>query len=459
MRQIKPHGIIHLFALLHVAATVLCRIFGYDDELLLTLLTMCMLLLICMRLDLKIEFSAAIIIIVNAIGYFFGVGGAKLIGLVCHSEIVVHALSTALTTEIIGWSTLWLGALMKKFRGGTPSSGWSPRIIHMLVIVLCIFLIRLGLVAFNTYSASGSRGFYDITMTVLSNVPVMVMMTCINLIFIRLARRHVGPFTRARLTVVGITVLMMALLASFMIVWGVPFGRPCPVSGTELVRLLIVEVLFEAVSCCILFVIDFAMSSRRAFKAETLKRHKAQFEYLRLKQQVNPHFLFNSLNVLDCLVAESKNKQAGEFIHKLSGMYRYMLSNEDMRLLPVREEMQFVRMYVDLMKVRFPEGFEFCCSITEEANSRFAVPCSIQMLVENAFKHNSVSPESPLVIKITADGGSLTVANNLRPRLSSDSSSTKVGLNYIRQQYFDLSGKMIEQACDGREFIVKIPLL
>lgn len=116
-----------------------------------------------------------------------------------------------------------------------------------------------------------------------------------------------------------------------------------------------------------------------------------------------------------------------------------MLQNEQESLVRLKEEMDFVGMYVDLLQVRFPDGFRVETDLADEALMRSIVPCSVQLLIENAIKHNAVDAASPLVIRITATAESVTVANDLRPKLAATTSSTHVGLNYIRQQYLDLA--------------------
>lgn len=180
---------------------------------------------------------------------------------------------------------------------------------------------------------------------------------------------------------------------------------------------------------------------------------------MKLKQQVNPHFLFNSLNILDCMVCEGRNEQASAYIHKLAGIYRYMLQSEEEQLVLLREELDFVAMYVDLLKVRFADGFRVESDIAPEALCLRVVPCSIQLLIENAIKHNIVDAASPLVIRIVAGADSVVVTNNLSPKFSTPGSSTRVGLNYIRQQYLDLANRPIGISCTETEYRVTIPLI
>ena len=124
----------------------------------------------------------------------------------------------------------------------------------------------------------------------------------------------------------------------------------------------------------------------------------------------------------------------------------------------MREEMAFVGMYVDLLQVRFPEVFRVETDISDEAMNRHVLPCSVQLLIENAIKHNSVGADRPLVIRIVAVAEAVTVSNNLQLKVSGNP-STRVGLNYIRQQYLDLSGIPIGIRRTDTEYCVTLPLL
>ncbi len=191
---------------------------------------------------------------------------------------------------------------------------------------------------------------------------------------------------------------------------------------------------------------------------EREKANSAQYRYLKLKRQVDPHFLFNSLNILDCLVCEEKTEQASTYIHKLASIYRYMIKSEDEDIVPLRDELMFVNQYVDLIRLRFPEGFEVNIEVPKESMSRYILPCSIQLLIENATKHNAVSKDNPLVINIKVENNSVRVSNNLIPKVTR-SDSTGLGQKYISQQYMDLSGKEIEIESGNGKYCVTLPLL
>lgn len=209
---------------------------------------------------------------------------------------------------------------------------------------------------------------------------------------------------------------------------------------------------------CIIFMVNYTISAGNKMKEEKEKKHVAQYRYQKLKRQVNPHFLFNCLNALDCLVWEEKPEMASRYIHKLASVYRYMIKSEEETFVQLSEELTFVEMYVDLLMVRFPEGYEVIVDVREEDKARFVLPCSIQLLIENASKHNAVGSETPLVIKVESDGTQVRVTNNIIPKVTKVQ-STGLGQKYIRQQYMDLSGKDISIEKTDNEYCVTLPLL
>lgn len=218
--------------------------------------------------------------------------------------------------------------------------------------------------------------------------------------------------------------------------------------------MLLVDIVVYAMLQLAVYVIE----SHRELRSERGKKHRALFHYDRLKQQINPHFLFNSLNILDYLVQEHETERASAFIRKLAATYRYMLKKADEQLVPLEEELEFARQYIDLLQERFTKGFEVEVDIPRPLLRRYVVPCCLQLLIENAIKHNVVSPEQPLHVRIAAAGDRLTVSNNLQLRMNAPA-STGVGLRNIRQQYLDTAGAPILVERTDTEFRVQLPLL
>ena len=176
-----------------------------------------------------------------------------------------------------------------------------------------------------------------------------------------------------------------------------------------------------------------------------------------LKNQLDPHFLFNSLNVLTSLIDENPNN-AQKFTTSLSKVYRYVLEQKNKDLVTVDEELEFAKTYMSLLKMRFEDSIIF--DIPEKASNSESkvVPLSLQLLLENAVKHNIVTSNKPLHIKIYEANGTLVVANNLQPKQIVKKGSG-VGLNNIMQRYNLLTNKKININQEAKSFVVAIPML
>ena len=220
----------------------------------------------------------------------------------------------------------------------------------------------------------------------------------------------------------------------------------------------VVAMLVFVSAGALLFMVYHAMRMQREVSSQRTRRHQAEFRYMTLKHQVNPHFLFNSLNVLDSIVQDGSREEASAYVHKLAGIYRYLMQQEGKPLVPLKDEIAFARTYRELIQIRFPEGLVVEDGIGLEVPEGYIVPCALQLLIENATKHNAISPENPLVVRAFIKGRFLTVTNNLIPKLSTRP-STGIGLQYIRNQYRDLAGEEIEVVKTADSFSVTLPIL
>lgn len=456
-KSIRPSMVIHIFAVLHAAVALACRLSGVGDELFLTILTMAMSLIICYQKELDIDFTAAVIIAANIIGYLIGTVGANVLESFMDSPMAVHAVSTAMTTEILGWSIV---AITRIFRQGIRKENalTSSSMRWILLAAGGIFAIRLCIVM--VFSREHLENDYILNMTgrVLSNTMGIIFLVCMNTLYVRYIARSGRFLTKWKKSLVfsGFTVLAV-MVETGIVALGLPMEVKFPAEGS-LTLLFIVSFMTQITIYCVIYIINYAFTSRYEMQRQREKAHLAQYRYLKLKRQVNPHFLFNSLNILDCLVCEEKTEQASTYIHKLAGIYRYMIKSEDEELVLLRDELVFVNLYVDLLRVRFPEGFDVEVDVDEESMGRYVLPCSIQLLIENATKHNSVTSDEPLVIKVKADGVVISVSNNVIPKVTTVS-STGLGHKYIRQQYLDISGKEIEIRRSDGTYCVTLPLL
>ena len=181
----------------------------------------------------------------------------------------------------------------------------------------------------------------------------------------------------------------------------------------------------------------------------------AQYELL--KQQVNPHFLFNSLNTLKYM-AESQDEHTVVFVLKLSDFYRFTLESRKLNLIRVSEELKIIESYVYLLKARFEEGIELSVAIDHPVQQTYIPPFTLQLLVENCIKHNIVSLERPLQIKIYSENDNIVVQNQVQLKRTPEV-STGMGLENINQRYMHLLDKKIEILPDERFFTIKLPLI
>lgn len=377
MKSAKDTLFIHIFAILHAVTAFCCRVYGLQDDLMLTTLTMSLIIILCFRLRLGTNFMAAAIVVSNLAGYLLGLLTSKGLGLFTANPMFVYPISTFVTTELLGWTMYIVGKFLKSHTKKTEEIS----MLWLLVAFVVILVARLALIM--PLSDAGQR---------LESVNIIL-----NYFF----------------------------------------------------------------SCtCLICVAAYAMRYRSIADNAKITSNLAQYRYMSLKQQVNPHFLFNSLNSLDCLIQENATEDASRYTHQLADIYRYMLRSGDETMLPLRDEMSFVEKYTDLLRLRFAESFEIEIDIPDEDMKRRVVPCSIQLLVENATKHNAVSPSKPLHISIHSDGDSIIVTNNLIPKIGNSSSpSTGLGLKYIKTRYEDLSEREITVRKTADEYFVQLPLL
>jgi two-component system, LytTR family, sensor kinase len=193
-------------------------------------------------------------------------------------------------------------------------------------------------------------------------------------------------------------------------------------------------------------------------EAEELKRISAQAELQLVKSQINPHFLFNNLNVLSALIMKN-NEEANKFIEEFSKVYRYILNNHDKELVDIKTELDFIKPYIFLLQKRFAEGLNITIEVPEAYEKFYVIPAALQMLIENAIKHNVVSKTKPLHIDVHINGNNtIVVSNNLQLRQSVDN-STKIGLANIIKRYQLVSGQHVTVKNDAIDFTVALPLL
>jgi len=192
-----------------------------------------------------------------------------------------------------------------------------------------------------------------------------------------------------------------------------------------------------------------------AVQQEKLKREQLALQYEALKSQVNPHFLFNNLNSLTSLISTNPEK-AIDFVKQLSEVYRYVLDQKDHELVPLETELKFLESYIFLQKIRFEKNLHV--EIDVDAGMFKVIPLSVQMLVENAIKHNEISDKNPLLIRIfSTNDDYLIVENRLQKKANSEGSGS--GIQNIKGRYEFFTDRKVILAESAERFSVSIPLL
>ncbi|WP_027376825.1 2TM domain-containing protein [Kaistella palustris] len=205
------------------------------------------------------------------------------------------------------------------------------------------------------------------------------------------------------------------------------------------------------------FIDEWKKATRKEVVEQKLIAKSANAQFESLKNQLDPHFLFNSLNVLSALIDENPN-QAQRFTSSMSKIYRYVLEQKDKELVTVEEEIEFAKTYCNLLKTRFEDSVSFAFNVDQNSLKSYVVPLSLQLLLENCIKHNFATSSKPLNIKIFSENGFLFIENNLQQR-EQVKESAGIGISNIVQRYSLLTRQNVFIEKSDSFFRVKIPML
>lgn len=225
---------------------------------------------------------------------------------------------------------------------------------------------------------------------------------------------------------------------------------------------LFVEFIASMLMCTLVITIYEALSfylqlQQAVSEKNELERQQVETQLEGLRSQVNPHFLFNSLNTLTYLIPEAPDK-AVRFVRQLSKVYRYVLESRDDKVIPLQTELEFLQAYIFLLRERFGDNLNVQIRGLEQERTVAIVPLTLQLLFENVIKHNVLSTEKPLTIEVFIEKGRLIVRNNLQ-RKNQVMDSTGVGLDNIRSRYRLLTDQEVEVIVSQQYFTVVLPLI
>ncbi|MDE6190029.1 MAG: histidine kinase [Muribaculum sp.] len=314
----------------------------------------------------------------------------------------------------------------------------------MLLLLLSVTLILI--IAMNNPTGLTAKTFL---INMLYNFPVFIAMGIVDYWLIRLiSRKHNngGIYMFAIMSAILLIPVLWGCIAYMIAIFcDYPFSIVRNVLPAMLCNSIIT--LFVAVYLYGQYEVEI---SRQLAQAEN---EKLKYQFEALKNQVNPHFLFNSLNVLASLTYESP-ELANRFVKKLSAVYRYLLTSAQNMTVNLSDEMKFVVTYLYLEQMRHGDSLKIEIKEIAGAATRQVIPVSVQMLIENAIKHNTATPERPLYITIEESEDGVTVTNNIQRR--NNANKTGVGLRNLRMQY-ELQRQHIVITDDDRHFTVFLP--
>jgi len=233
------------------------------------------------------------------------------------------------------------------------------------------------------------------------------------------------------------------------------FGETLIPLKLNLIYAWLANLLFHLINAIVFY---FSEYKTKLIEAETFKRMSSQAELQVVKNQVNPHFLFNNLNVLSALVMQN-NSEANRFIEEFSKVYRYILKNHEKELVALDTELYYIDPYIFLLQKRFAEALKVDFNIPQNFRQLLIVPASLQLLIENAIKHNIVSKQKPLQINVYIDSNNnIVVSNNLQARQTFEK-STGIGLQNIIKRYGLVSNRVVLVSDEAQLFTVTLPLI
>jgi len=271
-----------------------------------------------------------------------------------------------------------------------------------------------------------------------------------------------GVFNRFIIGIILNYIIITGLVSSLICLYGILFLKTG--FGDLIVQYPETTIRFLILSFLLLFIftiIDFALYSYNLYsviqiESVKLAREQLELQMDALKSQLTPHYLFNNLNTIYALVHQDAGR-AENYIRMLAQTYRYILDRHNERLTSVKDEQMFIKAYKYLLEIRFGKAVEVDIKLSDDVQECFLPPLSLQILVENAVKHNTFDNENPLRIEILNDSENILVRNNIS--LSSPKTdSLKIGLNNLKKRYSYLTSKKI-QIISSKYFIVKIPVI
>lgn len=451
----KTARVTHLFTLFNALLEVALYAMDHADDTLSTILNVSMILIIARQRALRADIAAALVLIGGLAGHLAGTHALTLVMEFTSHPLLIAVATRIIVTEAVGWA---VGAFATVIGfHDVDELRWQPSVRQILAATLLLLATRtLFLVIFE--SGPYSKGIiYFEWMKLFDSTPAMLCLIFGNLLLLHtLPRLHYAPLLQQGIGIAQFAVFSLVL--TFLAYYEFPQNVHIDFVPLRFWRLYAVILLADVVTYFLLRFLKYVWDLHRDFRDTSRQEHLSQFRLGQLRQRSSAGWMSDALDTLAILLHEQQEERATHYLELLTSVHHYMRRHENRRMISLDEEVAFVRQYVELLKERYAEGLEVSYDIPEELFSRGIVPCGLQQLVENATRHNLINLRFPLTIRITAHGDTLTVSNNLQPKLL-EPSHEGTGLKNLSQQYRDLSGRDIRIRRRIGSFTVTLPLL
>lgn len=320
----------------------------------------------------------------------------------------------------------------------------------VIFLITGLFMLFLFTSTFALLSNHDGDQLSVVIHNMLVNIPICIAGGCVDYYIIKFLHKKLK--NRLGLGIIILDIFLISLIMGVIISVCVWIWSHHLLSVTQIFSFLTWNCLFVLLLELLIHTQEQMEYERKIMTAE---KEKALYQLYALKTQVNPHFLFNSLNVLASLTYESP-ELANKFVKKLSAVYRYILTTSQNPTVNLSDEMRFVSTYLYLEKMRHGDSLLVDIRETPNMGTRQIIPVSVQMLIENALKHNTATPDKPLTILIDEGVNGVTVSNNIQRR--NNVNNTGVGLKNLRKQY-ELHHLQIIISENDNRFTVFLPFV
>lgn len=320
----------------------------------------------------------------------------------------------------------------------------------VIFLITGLFILFLSTSTFASLSNHEGNQLSVVTNNMLVNIPTCIAGGYMDYYIIKFFHKKLKQ--RLGLGIIILDILLISMIMGIIISVCVWIWSHHLLSITQIYSFLTWNCLFVLLLELLIYTQEQMDYERKIMTAE---KEKALYQLYALKTQVNPHFLFNSLNVLASLTYESP-ALANKFVKKISAVYRYILTTSQNPTVNLSDEMRFVSTYLYLEKMRHGDRLHVEIKEMPNIGTRQIIPASVQMLIENALKHNTATPDKPLTILIDEGVNGLTVLNNIQRR--NNVNNTGIGLNNLRKQY-ELHHQQIIISENNNSFKVFLPFI